>query len=94
MKHNFFTISLICVLLLAGCGEKTNPVRNAIVDKVKETNPDVEYFNVSKLENVSTVTLDNELARRQGIFESKVKAYDRKAREFRKQVGKSTRSNV
>lgn len=85
MKSNRLLVIFVCgLLLLTGCKEKTNPLREAIVDKVKETNPDVEYFNVSRLETVSAITLDNELARRRGIFESKVKAYDRKARDFRR----------
>ena len=70
-----------------GCADRTDPVKEAIINKVKDTNPDVEVFTLNTTEQTQAVSLKDELERRRALFVTKEKA-------CRKAVDKYVKANM
>lgn len=84
-RITFPTILVTLLFSFASCTSKDeSPLRQAIVDKVEETNPYIESFFITKLQVESSVTLADELARRQSIFNGKAKHYGKEAEKYRR----------
>lgn len=92
MNHHLFLMAVaMAIVTISGCGRTSNPLEQAIVENIKETNPDVADFEVSELLLENTVTLEKELTRRQCIFINKEKSYRQKAESY---VSKNMRVNA
>ena len=72
------------MIAVASCaGKKSDPLEDAIVAKLQEQNPTLERFEITRLEFDSSVTLDNELFRRESVFRTKEKDAGKKAAMYR-----------
>lgn len=76
--------ALAALIAVASCaGKKSDPLGDAIVAKLQEQNPTLERFEITRLEFDSSVTLDNELFRRESVFRTKEKDAGKKAAMYR-----------
>lgn len=74
-------IAAIAVAFFAAvsCASEQDPVQTAVMEKILAENPQVVKFDFTKFEKVKDVTLADELTRRQRLFQTKEKAYAKKA---------------
>lgn len=85
-KTGFFAAAALAVLaaVVFSCADR-NPLYPAVEQAVIDSNPTLQSFYVTSLKLESSVTLDDELNRRQSLFAGKEKTYAKAAEKYKRQ---------